>query len=62
MFTKIYWDVRRYTELEINFNAVERVVEYLNLDQEAEAITDVRPPTDVSKNQCLLFSETNEYK
>lgn len=43
--------MRRYTELEINFNAIERVVEYLSLDQEAEVITDVRPPANVSNRQ-----------
>ncbi|CAO3640951.1 unnamed protein product [Mucor hiemalis] len=42
----IYWGVRRYTELEMDFNAVERVVEYLSIDQEAAAITDVRTPED----------------
>ncbi|EPB91889.1 hypothetical protein HMPREF1544_01183 [Mucor circinelloides 1006PhL] len=40
----IYWGVRRYTSLEMNFNSVERVVEFLEMDQEAPTITDVKPP------------------
>ncbi|GAN05680.1 ABC bile acid transporter, the ATP-binding cassette [Mucor ambiguus] len=40
----IYWGVRRYTSLEMNFNSVERVVEFLEMDQEAPTATDVKPP------------------
>ncbi|OAD04591.1 hypothetical protein MUCCIDRAFT_139587 [Mucor lusitanicus CBS 277.49] len=40
----IYWGVRRYTSLEMNFNSVERVVEFLEMDQEAPTVTDVKPP------------------
>ncbi|KAG2235533.1 hypothetical protein INT48_003096 [Thamnidium elegans] len=47
VFTEMtYWGVRRYTQLEMNFNSVERVVEFLEMDQEAPTITDIRPPTD----------------
>ncbi|KAG2227320.1 hypothetical protein INT45_004275 [Circinella minor] len=41
----MFWGIRRYTSLEMNFNAVERVVEFMEMDQEAPAITDVRPPS-----------------
>ncbi|KAL9545898.1 hypothetical protein MBANPS3_006918 [Mucor bainieri] len=40
----IYWGIRRYTSLEMNFNSVERVVEFLEMDQEAPTETDVKPP------------------
>ncbi|KAI7849482.1 P-loop containing nucleoside triphosphate hydrolase protein, partial [Circinella umbellata] len=40
----MFWGIRRYTALEMSFNAVERVVEFMEMDQEAPAITDVRPP------------------
>jgi ABC-type multidrug transport system fused ATPase/permease subunit len=33
-----------YTGLEMNFNAVERIVEFTEIDQEADAITGMRPP------------------
>ncbi|KAG2204776.1 hypothetical protein INT47_004051 [Mucor saturninus] len=36
--------IKRYTRLEMSFNAVERIVEYMEIDQEALAITDLRPP------------------
>ncbi|KAI8638609.1 P-loop containing nucleoside triphosphate hydrolase protein [Parasitella parasitica] len=39
-----YWGVRRYTTLEMSFNSVERVVEFLEIDQEAPTIADFRPP------------------
>lgn len=32
----------------MNFNSVERVVEFLEMDQEAPTTTDVRPPKEVS--------------
>ena len=41
----MFLGIRRYTALEMNFNAVERVVEFMEMDQEAPAITDVRPPS-----------------
>ncbi|KAI8334843.1 P-loop containing nucleoside triphosphate hydrolase protein [Choanephora cucurbitarum] len=38
--------VERYNSLENSFNAVERVVEYMQIEQEAPRITDTRPPVD----------------
>ncbi|KAG0179987.1 hypothetical protein DFQ28_002186 [Apophysomyces sp. BC1034] len=40
MFTTIKW----YTQLEMNLNAVERVVEFMDIDQAAPAVTSVKPP------------------
>jgi ABC-type multidrug transport system fused ATPase/permease subunit len=34
----------QYTGVETNFNEVERIVEFMEIDQEAEAITSIRPP------------------
>lgn len=31
----------------MSFNAVERVVEFLEMDQEAPSITNIRPPSEV---------------
>ncbi|CAO3650117.1 unnamed protein product [Cunninghamella blakesleeana] len=36
--------IRTYTKLEMSFNAIERVVEYMEIDQEADDITEYRPP------------------
>ncbi|KAI9485487.1 MAG: hypothetical protein EXX96DRAFT_545289 [Benjaminiella poitrasii] len=36
--------IKRYTRLEMSFNAVERVVEFMEIEQESPTITDVRPP------------------
>ncbi|KAG2237662.1 P-loop containing nucleoside triphosphate hydrolase protein [Thamnidium elegans] len=45
LFTdQMFWGIRRYTSLEMSFNAVERVVEFMEMDQEAPAITQLRPP------------------
>ncbi|KAL7329191.1 hypothetical protein PS15p_207334 [Mucor circinelloides] len=45
LFTdQMFWGIRRYTSLEMSFNAVERVVEFMEMDQEAPAITELRPP------------------
>ncbi|CEG65978.1 hypothetical protein RMATCC62417_02643 [Rhizopus microsporus] len=45
LFTdQMFWGIRRYTNLEMAFNAVERVVEFMEIEQEPPAITDVRPP------------------
>ncbi|KAI8149056.1 P-loop containing nucleoside triphosphate hydrolase protein [Fennellomyces sp. T-0311] len=41
----LFWAIRRYTSVEMSFNAVERVVEFMEMEQEAPAITDVRPPS-----------------
>ncbi|KAL7329109.1 hypothetical protein PS15p_207267 [Mucor circinelloides] len=44
LFTdQMFWGIRRYTSLEMSFNAVERVVEFMEIDQEAPAITELRP-------------------
>ncbi|KAG2202200.1 hypothetical protein INT47_002119 [Mucor saturninus] len=48
-FTQMtFWGVRRYTQLEMNFNSVERVVEFLEMEQESPTITNIRPPSNVS--------------
>lgn len=44
----MFWCIRRYTSVEMNFNSVERVAEFMEMDQEAPAVTDVRPPSLVS--------------
>lgn len=44
----MFWGIRRYTSLEMSFNAVERVVEFMEMDQEAPDVTELRPPPDVS--------------
>ncbi|CAO3650097.1 unnamed protein product [Cunninghamella blakesleeana] len=36
--------IKSYTKLEMSFNAIERVVEYMEIDQEADDITEYRPP------------------
>ncbi|KAF7731738.1 hypothetical protein EC973_008252 [Apophysomyces ossiformis] len=41
---QISWAVKHYTHMELNFNAVERVLEFLEIEQEATAISEVRPP------------------
>lgn len=43
----MFWGIRRYTSLEMSFNAVERVVEFMEMDQEAPVITELRPPENV---------------
>lgn len=41
----IYWFIRQYTTVEMNLNSVERVQEYLELEQEPSAIVEAnRPP------------------
>ncbi|KAL0136787.1 P-loop containing nucleoside triphosphate hydrolase protein [Mucor lusitanicus] len=45
MFTdSMFWGIRQYTSLEMSFNAIERIVEFMEIDQEAPAITSIRPP------------------
>ncbi len=39
--------IKRYTRLEMSFNAVERIVELMEIEQEPPAITNLRPPTEV---------------
>lgn len=48
--------IKRYTRLEMSFNAVERVVEFMEIEQESPAITALRPPAHVSGYQFLFFS------
>jgi rhodanese-related sulfurtransferase len=40
----------------MSFNSVERVVEFLEMDQEAPTITDVRPPSEVSSLELYLIT------
>ncbi|KAG0794583.1 hypothetical protein G6F22_005317 [Rhizopus arrhizus] len=41
----IYWFIRQYTQVEMNLNSVERIQEYLEIEQEAPAIIEGhRPP------------------
>ncbi|KAI8640714.1 hypothetical protein BD408DRAFT_444931 [Parasitella parasitica] len=40
----IYWFIRQYTNVEMNLNSVERVQEYLELDQEPPATIDGHKP------------------
>ncbi|KAG0179991.1 hypothetical protein DFQ29_001398 [Apophysomyces sp. BC1021] len=40
----MFMAVRNYTSLEMSFNAVERAVDLVEIDQEAPDVTDVRPP------------------
>ncbi|KAI8879095.1 P-loop containing nucleoside triphosphate hydrolase protein [Backusella circina FSU 941] len=42
---QMFWGIRRYTSLEMSFNAVERVVEFMEMEQEAPAVTNLRPPS-----------------
>jgi hypothetical protein len=39
--------IKRFTRLEMSFNAVERVVEFMEIEQEPAAITALRPPAHV---------------
>jgi ABC-type multidrug transport system fused ATPase/permease subunit len=41
----IYWFIRQYTQVEMNLNSVERVIEYIEVEQEPPAIIEgSRPP------------------
>ncbi|KAI7896256.1 P-loop containing nucleoside triphosphate hydrolase protein [Mucor mucedo] len=45
LFTdNMFWGIRQYTGLEMSFNAIERIVEFMEMDQEAAAISSFRPP------------------
>lgn len=46
--------IKRYTRLEMSFNAVERVVEFMEIEQESPAITDKRPPPEVSNEKAFI--------
>ncbi|KAI8343122.1 P-loop containing nucleoside triphosphate hydrolase protein [Chlamydoabsidia padenii] len=50
---QMFWAIRRYTNLEMSFNAVERVVEFMEMDQEAPAITQLRPPSNWPKQGAI---------
>ena len=39
----------------MDFNSVERVVEFLDMDQEAPTITDIRTPTNVTIPTLRLY-------
>jgi len=41
---QIMWYVRKYTELEMSLNAIERVNEFLEIPQEPPGIIEPRPP------------------
>ncbi|CAO3650125.1 unnamed protein product [Cunninghamella blakesleeana] len=41
---QMFMIIRKYTKLEMSFNSIERVVEYMEIDQEADAITEYKPP------------------
>ncbi|KAI8388117.1 P-loop containing nucleoside triphosphate hydrolase protein [Radiomyces spectabilis] len=43
---EMFWAIRRYTSMEMSFNSMERVVEFMEIEQEAPAITELRPPPD----------------
>jgi len=62
----VYWTCRGFTELELGFNAVERVVEYLEVPQEPPAIETKNPvpaywPSS-SDNDSMLVVEDLEVK
>lgn len=40
----MFYGIRQYSGLEMSFNAVERIVEFMEMDEEAAAITELRPP------------------
>ncbi|CEP08191.1 hypothetical protein [Parasitella parasitica] len=42
--TQMTMAIKRYTRLEMSFNAVERVVEFMEIEQEPPAIAALRPP------------------
>lgn len=60
----ILWLVRLYSEVQQNMNSVERVNEYLDVEQEAEAvISDSRPPADWPSAGAVEFSSyTTRYR
>ncbi|KAA1467006.1 P-loop containing nucleoside triphosphate hydrolase protein [Dentipellis sp. KUC8613] len=63
--TSTYWACRSWTDLEIDLNSVERVVEYLDLPQEPAAIIEShRPPAywPSSESNSLIVVEDLEVK
>ncbi|KAJ2654577.1 hypothetical protein IWW48_006018 [Coemansia sp. RSA 1200] len=58
------WFIRNYSECEINMNAVERVNQYLNLDQEAAAFADAQnspPPSWPATGDVVVSDLVAEY-
>lgn len=47
--------IKRFTRLEMSFNAVERVVEFMEIEQEPPAIAALRPPQNV--NTCFILKK-----
>ena len=43
--------IKRFTRLEMSFNAVERIVEFMEIDQESPAVTNIRPPPGVRNDE-----------
>ena len=60
----VLWLVRMYSELQQSMNSVERVREYLDVDQEADAVNpDSRPPSDwPDKGEVAFVGYTTRYR
>lgn len=60
----VLWLVRLYSEVQQSMNSVERVKEYLDVDQEADAvIPDSRPPTNWPEKGAVDFTDyTTRYR
>lgn len=60
----VLWFVRLYSEVQQNMNAVERVKEYLEVEQEAQAIIpDSRPPANWPSHGAVEFADyTTRYR
>ncbi|KAK4996838.1 Transporter of the ATP-binding cassette (ABC) [Elasticomyces elasticus] len=59
----VLWFVRLYASNEQNMNAVERIKEYLDVDQEADMITDVRPAANwPSKGSVEFIGYSTRYR
>ncbi|KAF9891211.1 hypothetical protein FE257_004775 [Aspergillus nanangensis] len=60
----VLWLVRLYSEVQQNMNCVERVKEYLEVEQEADAvIVDSRPPADWPSGGAVEFANyTTRYR
>ncbi|KAI8891188.1 P-loop containing nucleoside triphosphate hydrolase protein, partial [Backusella circina FSU 941] len=53
----MFWGVRRYTSMEMSFNSVERVAEFLDMEQEAPAVTNIRPPIGWPSNGAIQVKD-----
>lgn len=40
----MFWGIRQYTNVEMSMNSIERIVEFMEMEQEAPAFTELRPP------------------